>query len=115
MLDIHAEAQARFTEATTPVRSNQTMTDNVLKGIDIGVYLVDQIQTHDFERKGTCHEVDPIARPFVHYVPFQVVGSAAMAYVIERLHPGPLATIALGVFGVGESLNVYHNHRIGCE
>jgi len=45
----------------------------------------------------------------------QAIASAGMAYGIASIKPGKLATILLSVFGVSESLNVYRNHRIGCE
>ncbi len=116
-MDFHAEAQHRFTEDTTPVvaHSNQTVTDNWLKGIDIVEILIDGVQTHDFLRKGTCHEIDPIAKPFVHSLPIQVVTSAALAYGIVHIRPGKLATVVLGVLGIGEAMNVARNHMIGCE
>lgn len=119
-IDFHAEAQRRFTEDTRPisVRSKQTMINKmnlVLKGIDISLLAIDGVQTHDFLRKGTCHEVDPIAKPFVHYTPFAVAASAGLAWSLVRIAPNRLANTLLGVFAVGEGLNVLRNHAIGCE
>jgi hypothetical protein len=114
-MDYHAEAQARFTAATSGVSSRQTTVNNVLKGIDISELVIDGIQTHDFIRKGTCREVDPLAKPFVHYTPFTVAASGLVAYGITRLYHSTLGTVLLGALGVGEGLNVLHNHLEGCE
>jgi hypothetical protein len=113
--DVHAEAQARFTAATSGVSSRQTTVNNVLKGVDIGEILVDGIQTRDFLRKGSCRELDPIAKPFVHYTPLAVVATAAVSYGIVHIRPSRLGNIALAVLGLGEGLNVWHNHTEGCE
>jgi hypothetical protein len=113
LYDFHAEAQARFANDTQPAAvSHET---NRLKGAALGELLVDGIQTHDFLRKGICHEVDPLARPFVHSLPGAILGTAALSYFIVRLPASKLTNTLLKVFISGEGLNIIHNTQGGCS
>jgi hypothetical protein len=120
--DAHAEAQARFTQDTQAIVSQQTINNrrlnlltNVEKGILIGEIGIDGVQTHDFLRKGICHESDIFAKPFVHSVPIAVASTAALSYLVTSVKPGWFRNALLGVAIVGEGLNIAHNHSEGCE
>lgn len=124
-MDFHSEAQARFFEDTQPAiveRSKQTVENNSLglltnveKGLLIGELAVDGVQTHNFLQSGRCHEVDPLAKPFVHSLPVSVVATSALAYAITRVHSGWFRSTIMGLVVVGEGLNILHNHQEGCE
>jgi hypothetical protein len=119
--DFHAEAQQRFFQ-DTQVTSKQTIVNrqlnlltNVEKGLLISEIAIDGVQTHDFLRKGICREVDPLAKPFVHYTPLAVVSAGALAYAVVSVKPGWFRTTVLGLAAIAEGANVLHNHREGCE
>ena len=117
-MDVHAEAQQRFTEDTRPaiVSRGEMTTADVLKGVIVGEMAIDLVQTHDFIRKGTCRELDPWMRPVVHYTPFDVLTKAAMAYGVVSVRPHTFASrVLLPVFAALEGANVERNHAVGCE
>jgi len=111
-MDFHAEAQQRFFEDThSAVVARNT---DIEKGIVVGEFALDGIQTHDFIRKGTCRELDPIAKPFVHYTPESVVATAGVGWLVVHIPSSPFGRILLGVLAVGEGANVTRNYRVGC-
>jgi hypothetical protein len=112
-IDTHAEATQRFREDTRPaIVSHET---DRLKGLAVSELLVDGIQTHRFLAKGICHEVDPLARPFVHSLPGTVLGTAALSYLIVHLPSTRTTNTLLRVFVAGEGLNITRNSREGCS
>jgi len=113
LYDFHAEAQARFAADTTTLVAVQT--PDTLKAEAIGELLIDGQQTHQFLRRGVCHELDPIARPFVHSLQGAVLGTAALSYLIVRLPATGVSRTLLQAFVVGETNNLIHNTQGGCS
>jgi hypothetical protein len=106
----HAEAAVRFAQDT-----HSLIVGRRLKAAAIGELLIDGLQTQSFLARGNCHEIDPVAKPFVHSLPVAVVASAGLSYAITRLPDNKFTHALLSVFIVGEGLNVVHNHTNGCN
>jgi hypothetical protein len=108
--DFHAEATARFAQDTRPA-----VVGKVLKAAAVTELVIDGLQTQSFLHRGICKEIDPIAKPFVHYLPLAVVASAGVSYLIVHLPDSKLSHVLLGVFVAGEAANITHNHTNGCN
>ena len=113
LYDFHAEAAARFAADTTTLVAVQT--PDTLKAEAIGELLIDGQQTHQFLRRGVCHEIDPQVRLYAHSLQGQILATAALSYLIVKLPATGVSRTLLQAFVVGETNNLIHNTQVGCS
>jgi hypothetical protein len=84
--------------AMTPVRKGVLWTA-------LGLMAYDQIRTQACLAHGG-HEMNPIARPFVHYLPLGILSTALLAFGAHQIPAGNAGDAGLGLFDAAEIYNL---------